>query len=98
MVAARTATTVGASTLREVRWHHGPVATSPSGSSQPPSDRARELAVTTVTAACRSGRLTLDQAEERLDAVFAARTYAELYRAVAGLPHLPAPLDLSANG
>jgi hypothetical protein len=63
----------------------------------PPTDRARELAVATVTAACRSGRLTLDEAEERLDAIFAARTYAELYTAVAGLPHPPAPIDLSAN-
>ncbi len=76
----------------------GPVTTVPPGSAVPPTDRARDLAVATVSAACRSGRLTLDQAEERLDAVFAARTYAELYLAVAGLPHLPAPLDLSANG
>jgi hypothetical protein len=54
--------------------------------------------VAAVSAACRSGRLSLEEAEDRLAAIFAARTYAELYQAIAGLPHPPAPLDLSANG
>jgi hypothetical protein len=54
--------------------------------------------VAAVSAGCRSGRLDLDQAEQRLAAVYSATTYAELYRVVADLPHPPAPLDLSANG
>ena len=75
-----------------------PVAAAPSASTRPPTDRAREWAVAAVSAACRSGRLSLEEAEDRLAAIFAARTYAELYQAIAGLPHPPAPLDLSANG
>jgi hypothetical protein len=48
--------------------------------------------VATVLAACRSGRLDLDEAEVRLHAVFEARTFGQLYRATAGLPHPPAPV------
>lgn len=52
----------------------------------------------TVLAACRSGRLGLAEAEERLDAVYAARTFADLHQATVGLPHPPAPLVLPAEG
>lgn len=59
---------------------------------RPPTRRARKLAVATVLAACRSGRIDLDEAEVRLHAVFEARTFGQLYRATAGLPHPPAPV------
>ncbi len=48
----------------------------------------------TVRSACRSGRLDLAEAEDRLNAVFAATTMGQLYAAIAGLPHPPAPLVL----
>lgn len=68
------------------------VAASLQASNHVPSRRARSLAVATVKAACRSGRLDLAEAEERLGRVFAAATYGQLYEATAGLPTPPAPL------
>jgi hypothetical protein len=74
------------------------MAATPQASAQPPSEPSRKYAVATVLAACRSGRLDLTEAEERLDAVYRARTFAELHRATAGLPHPPAPFVLPPDG
>lgn len=64
-------------------------------SARPPTPQARSWAVATVLTACRSGRIGLDEAEERLDAVYAAATFAQLYTATAGLPDPPAPIVIS---
>lgn len=58
------------------------------------SKRTRSWAIATVLAACRSGHLELQLAEDRLDRIYAATTDAEVYGAIAGLPHPPAPLVL----
>jgi len=55
------------------------------------------VAVATVLGACRSGRLDLAQAEDVLSRVYAARTAADLHRAIVGLPHPPAPLVVSGD-
>lgn len=60
-----------------------------------PTQQSQSWAVVTVLSACRSGRLELAEAERRLDAVFAATTLTELYRAIDGLPHPAAPLVLA---
>jgi hypothetical protein len=73
---------------------HGWVEPAPTASGRTPTPQAQEWAVATVRSACRSGRLNLAQAEDRLHAVFAATTMGELYAAIAGLPHPPAPLVL----
>ncbi|MGI9033885.1 MAG: DUF1707 SHOCT-like domain-containing protein [Acidimicrobiales bacterium] len=73
------------------------MAATPPASTHPPSERSRQFALATVLAACRSGRLDLTQAEERLDAVYRARTFGELHAAIAGLPHPPAPLVLPTD-
>lgn len=57
-----------------------------------PSPRTRAWALETVRAACRSGRLELDEMEERIDAIYQASSDTEIYAAIAGLPHPPAPL------
>ena len=59
-----------------------------------PSPRTRAWAVEAVREACRRGRLDLDGMERRLEAIFRAETDAEVYTAIAGLPHPPAPLVL----
>jgi hypothetical protein len=64
------------------------------GSSRPPTSQAQAWAVATVTAACRGGHIDLAEAEERLHAVYSSLTMTELYAAIAGLPHPPAPLVL----
>jgi hypothetical protein len=51
--------------------------------------------VATILTACRSGRIELDEAEARLDAVYGAATFDELYTATAGLPDPPAPIVIS---
>ena len=56
------------------------------------SPRTRAWALAAVRAACRLGRIDLAQAEERIDAIYGATTDAEVYTAIAGLPHPPAPL------
>ncbi|MFN2607505.1 MAG: DUF1707 domain-containing protein [Acidimicrobiales bacterium] len=68
-----------------------------SASTRPPTEQARTVAVVTVLAACRSGHLDLAAAEERLDAVYSARTFADLHRATAGLPDPPAPFLLPTS-
>ena len=55
------------------------------------------MAVATILAACRSGRLDLPEAEDLLSRVYAARTAAELHLATAGLPHPPAPLEVPGD-
>ena len=62
-----------------------------------PTKQAQSWAITTVLAACRSGHLQLDEAEERLHRIYAADTLGQLYAAIEGLPHPPAPLVLSAG-
>ena len=78
-------------------WHHGAVGTVEAASEGRPTKQAESWAITTILAACRSGHLELDEAEARLQAVFAADTLGQLYAAIEGLPHPPAPLVLSAG-
>jgi hypothetical protein len=70
------------------------VASTPIASSRPPTRQSQSWAVVTVLTACRSGRLELDQAEQRLHAIYMAKTLGEIYGAIDGLPHPPAPLVL----
>lgn len=62
--------------------------------SQGPTRQAQSWAVATIRTACRTGRLSLDEAEERLQSVYDAACLTEVYGAIAGLPHPPAPLVL----
>jgi Domain of unknown function (DUF1707)/Cell wall-active antibiotics response 4TMS YvqF len=60
------------------------------------SDADRERAAETLREAAGDGRLTMDELEERLDAVYAAKTYAELEPITHDLPdsgpgYLPTP-------
>jgi hypothetical protein len=57
----------------------------------------RAWAVATVRAACRSGHIDIDEVEERLDAIYRARSSTEVYAAIARLPHPPAPLVLDGS-
>ena len=75
--------------------HHGFVEPTRTGSGRPPTPQAQSWAVATVTAACRAGHIDLAEAEERLKAVYASLTMTELYAAIAGLPHPPAPMVLT---
>ena len=64
---------------------------------RPPTGQAQSWAVATITSACRSGHIDLAEAEERLHAVYASLTMTELYAAIAGLPHPPAPLVIGSE-
>lgn len=55
------------------------------------SDADREAVAEVVRQAAGDGRLTLDELGERLDAVYAARTYRELVPVVADLPGAALP-------
>jgi len=55
------------------------------------SDRDREHAAEILREAAGDGRLGLDELDERLDAVYAAKTYAELEPITRDLPHTPGP-------
>src|ERR1700757_2467873 len=61
------------------------------------SDADRERVADTLREAAGDGRLTMDELDERLDAVYAAKTYAELVPITRDLPdtgsapHVPAP-------
>ena len=61
------------------------------------SDADRERVAETLREAAGDGRLTMDELDERLDAVYAAKTYAELVPITHDLPdhsgaaHVPAP-------
>ncbi len=79
-------------------WHHRAVDQGPPASSRSPTREARDFAVATVLHACRIGRIELEEAEARLEEVFSARTFTDLYRATAGLPHPPAPVVLPPPG
>ena len=61
-------------------------------------EQSRAWAVATVRAALRTGHLDLDSAERLLQQIYAAPTLTDLYRAIARLPHPPAPLVLSHAG
>ena len=50
-------------------------------------DAEREKAATSLREHYASGRLTLDEFQQRLDAVFAAKTDTDLARVTADLPH-----------
>jgi Domain of unknown function (DUF1707)/Cell wall-active antibiotics response 4TMS YvqF len=50
------------------------------------SDADRERVAETLRAAAGDGRLTMDELDERLDAVYAAKTYAELVPVTQDLP------------
>lgn len=76
--------------------HHGTV--EPRRPPPPrPTRQAQSWAVATITSACRSGHIELAEAEERLQAVYASATMTELYAAIAGLPHPPAPLVIGSE-
>jgi hypothetical protein len=55
------------------------------------SDAERDAAVARLRECCAVGRLTLEEFSGRADAVYAARTRAELEPVVADLPAVPAP-------
>src|SRR5579871_4656935 len=55
------------------------------------SDSDREQVAERLRHATAEGRLMAEELEERLEAVFAARTYGELDAIVADLPGAPAP-------
>jgi hypothetical protein len=57
----------------------------------------RAWAVEAVRAACRSGHIDINEVEERLDAIYKARSSTEVYAAIARLPHPPAPLVLDSH-
>ena len=63
-------------------------------SNRAPTRQSQSWAVVTVLTACRSGRLDLDEAEQRLHTIYNATTLGEIYGAIEGLPHPPAPLVL----
>ena len=54
-------------------------------------DRDRDGIAERLRAAVGEGRITLDELSERLDRLYAARTYGELEALVADLPGTPAP-------
>ena len=55
------------------------------------SDAERDAAAARLRESCAVGRLTLEEFSGRADAVYAARTRAELEPVVADLPAVPAP-------
>src|SRR5581483_2687406 len=70
------------------------------------SDSDRERAAEILRDAAGEGRLGLDELDERLTAVYAAKTYAELEPVLSDLPHAapapapalaPAPVGLAAD-
>lgn len=65
------------------------------------SDADRERVANVLREAAGDGRLTMDELDERLDAVYAAKTYAELEPITHDLPgagasHVPAPAPSAA--
>ena len=65
------------------------------------SDADRERVANTLREAAGDGRLTMEELDERLDAVYAAKTYAELEPITRDLPatgtaHAPVPAQSSA--
>src|SRR5215472_8449704 len=65
------------------------------------SDADRERVANTLREAAGDGRLTMEELDERLDAVYAAKTYAELEPITRDLPaagtaHAPVPVQSSA--
>ncbi len=66
----------------------------PIASNRPPTRQSQSWAVVTVLSACRAGRIELAEAEERLHTIYNATTLGEIYGAIEGLPHPPAPLVL----
>jgi len=68
------------------------------------SDADRERVAETLREAAGDGRLTMDELDERLDAVYAAKTYAELVPITRDLPAsgaaapVPAPSGATAGG
>jgi uncharacterized protein DUF1707 len=66
------------------------------------SDADRERVAETLREAAGDGRLTMDELDERLDAVYAAKTYAELVPITqdlpdSGAPYAPAPARADAG-
>src|SRR6202167_1041267 len=66
------------------------------------SDADRERVAEDLRAAAGDGRLTLEELDQRLDAVYAAKTYAELEPITHDLPrsgaaHVPAPASVPAG-
>jgi hypothetical protein len=52
-------------------------------------DRERDVVAAELQEHFAHGRLTLEEFNQRLDAVFAARTQSDLHRITSDLPHLP---------
>ena len=66
------------------------------------SDADRERVAEVLRQAAGDGRLTLEELDERLDAVYAAKTYAELEPVTRDLPqsgtaHVPVPATQAAG-
>ena len=66
------------------------------------SDADRERVANTLREAAGDGRLTMEELDERLDAVYAAKTYAELEPITRDLPaagtaHAPVPARSSKS-
>ncbi|MGH9064463.1 MAG: DUF1707 SHOCT-like domain-containing protein [Acidimicrobiales bacterium] len=74
---------------------------SDAGTSGPPpvrvSDADRDAAAARLRDHCGEGRLTLDEFRERIGAVFAAQTRADLDRVMVDLPAIPAPVPERAR-
>ncbi|MBX9391084.1 DUF1707 domain-containing protein [Streptomonospora nanhaiensis] len=62
------------------------------------SDTERDDAVERLREACAEGRLTLEELSERTEAVFTARTRAQLARVVRDLPERPSAEVVDASG
>src|SRR5262249_43490971 len=67
------------------------------------SDADRERVANILRQAAGDGRLTMEELDERLDSVYAAKTYAELEPITKDLPqagtaHVPAPAPVPAGG
>src|ERR1700721_2396392 len=61
------------------------------------SDKDRESAAEVLREAAGEGRLSMTELDERLDAVYEAKTYAELEPIVRALPHRAITPDAGAS-
>ena len=61
------------------------------------TDAEREIVAAMIRAAVVDGRLRLDEIDERLDAVYAAKTHGELAEVIADIVPVPSPPPLAAR-
>jgi len=60
------------------------------------TDAEREIVAAMIRAAVVDGRLRLDEIDERLDAVYSAKTHGELAEVIADIVPVPSPPPLAA--